>query len=374
MTRLSELLDELEAGIAAPGFRDRAAEFEAAFRGDMLPREVASQLWRHYQSIWADYKKTQAERSHNATTQLSALQRQLDVLKTAIQQPSFRALAKEFEERLRASHALFRPQRDALWSLYQELWSSRKACMVERNTESDRAKSQYDSELWSIDVGYDGAPIMQSFDNWERVGQKVRTAREKLKAMQRAVREDRLLLPCDRKAVFDRIQDVWHRADVAEKAAFVVHGERAAELYNAASDAVDHLRPGEAAAIFKANQAGLRSLWLPRGDRDRYREWFNELWQRLQSRRDRARGEWRERQEAGLDKLLQAREKCRDALDRVRANNRQNEERLEDAHSNEFRDRVSEWLREGEERERDIERSLGELDAKIADAQSRLDR
>jgi hypothetical protein len=61
-----------------------------------------------------------------------------------------------------------------------------------------------------------------------------------------------------------------------------------------------------------------------------------------------------------------------DALSRVQSNNSMNRDRLSEARSSEHADRVSEWIREGEEKERDIERSIEEIESKIHEAEDRL--
>jgi hypothetical protein len=375
MSDLNQLLNELQDTIAAPGFRESAKQFESDLREEPgLSREQRDALWQQYQAIWATHKQHKAERAQRAEQQFVELTRHLDEMEENLEGQFFKSLSKKLEERLASSTALFKPQRDEIWSLYQDLWKCRKEWISERRRESDIVKARYSNELYSIDFSYDGAPILQSFSNWEHVGYKVRAAREKLKVIQKAVRNDHRLFPADRNAVFGQIQEFWHKVAQAEETTFVVHGEKAAELYNEASNAVDNLRYKDASAILKANGSELISLWLPRDDRRRYKQYFDDLWQRLHSKRDEAQAVWRERQEAGLEKLIHARDKCLNALERVRANNCQNQSKLSDARSDSRRDLVSGWLREGEEKERDMERSLDELESKIADAGSRLNR
>ncbi|MCA9626026.1 MAG: hypothetical protein KC766_00100, partial [Myxococcales bacterium] len=366
-------LAELTSSVREPGWTRKAKAFEAALRSSRdLSRDERDSLWGEYQRAWDAFKEHQQERERLAHDQHAGLSRCLDDLEAVLESREFKEVADRFQADLRESRALFKKQRDDLWSRYQGLWKQRKRLRERDANDSDLARRQYVQRLYGLDFSYDGAPIMQSFSNWERVGHKVRATREQLKAMQREVKQDARLLGRDRKAVFDEIQDVWFKVSQAEETTFHVHGERAAQLYNEAYAAVDNMAPGAAAAVLKANGAEIRSLWLSRADRANYKQWFDELWQRLRYKREEAHAAWRDRQEAGLEKLLGARDRLLDALDRVRSNNRLNESKLADAWSDGYRDRVSEWLREGEERERDMERSLDELESKIRDARDRL--
>jgi gas vesicle protein len=121
----------------------------------------------------------------------------------------------------------------------------------------------------------------------------------------------------------------------------------------------------------------LRSLWLERGEREKYESWFNDLWSKLQYKREEAHKryeDWHARQEQGLEKLRDVRDRMVSALGRVRDNNSVNRDRLSESRSSEHSDRVSEWIREGEEKERDIERSIDEIESRIREAEDRLRR
>ena len=299
----------------------------------------------------------------------------LSELESHLELPDFRDLAKGFEEHLRESRGLRREQREAIWQRYQALWDRRKAFSERRKQVSDAATARYMDQLLGLDFTYDGLPIFQTFSNFERVGEKIRATREILKGITNAVKNDSSLVAADRKKVFAAIDDVWRKVGLSEEATFSVHGERAAELYNEAYRAVESLAPHDATPIFKAAQADLKSLWLPKVEREKYFDWFGSLWATLQAKREEGKQRyenWRSRQEQGLLRLEAALAKAEGALDRVRGNNRQNHDRLGDARSDDWREVVSGWIQEGEEKERDIENSILELREKIRDARSRL--
>lgn len=303
------------------------------------------------------------------------LDENLNDLEEHLEQPDFHDRAKAFEESLRHTRELRREQRDAIWQRYQGLWVRRKAFSEARKRASEAATQRYLDQLLGLDFTYDGLPIFQTFSNFERVGEKIRATREILKGLSNAVKNDSSLVAADRKKVFTAIDDVRLKVKLSEETTFFVHGERAAELYNDAYRAVESLAPRDATPIFKAAQAELKALWLPRIEREKYFNWFSSLWATLQAKREEGKQRyenWRSRQEEGLHRLEAALAKAEGALDRVRENNRQNHDRLGDARSDDWREVVSGWIQEGEDKERDIENSIEVLREKIRDARSRL--
>ncbi len=303
------------------------------------------------------------------------LEAMLDALKRQITVPTFRDAAKAFEAELREAKGLTREQKDDLWQRYQILWDERKSFIADRQERSEAAKQRYHHELLSLDFSYDGLPILQTFANWERVGEKVRAARERVKSIRAAVKADRSLLPPERKVVNEELDAVWFKISQSEDVAFDVHRKQADRLYNDAERAVDEMRPRDATPVFKAAQAEVNSLWLRSRDRETFRSLFDDLWQKLKLKKEDARRRYEEslaRQVRGLDTLRGARAKALDALDRVKENKRANESRLVEARSRSESERVSGGIREDEETESAIERSIAELEEKIRNAEERL--
>jgi hypothetical protein len=302
---------------------------------------------------------------------------ELDELESQLHSAQFHDRAKDFEARFRHASELTREQRSALWQRYQDLWTRRKSWSESRTRDSQFATERYLDKLMALDYSYDGFPIGQSFSNWQNVGHKIRAARETLKAMRVAVKDDPVLVGSDRKKIFSAIDTTWAKIKSAEDSTFSIHRDHANRLYDRACEAVDSLPVREAVAIYKSAQAELKTLWLPKLDRDKYFQWFDTLWQRIQGKREDAKrrhDDWRSRQEEGIRKLESALEKAESALQRTRENVRNNYARLSDARGYEYRERVSEWIREGEQREREIENSVEQLRVKVRDAWARLER
>lgn len=373
---LFQQLEDLATNISHKSFREFASTFEQELKRAMhLSRQERDELWNRYQQIWDQRKAHLEQRRIQAERISTQLEATLNALSRIVENKDFPERAKSFQEDLKQTHELTHDQRERLWDRMQELWEHRKRWNEDRKHSSASAKSRYVNELYSIDYKYDGAAILQSFSNYERVGDKVRAARERLKSIGNAIKDDDALLPSHRHELHTLLDEFWQKVKQSEEVTFSVHSERASELYNEACRAVENLLPREAAPILRAASSEVRSLYLDRSDRARYKSWFDDLCAKLNFKRDeghRKHEDWRRRQEEGLEKLRAARDKALNALERVRNNISDNRSRLYDARSSEYADRVSSWIREGEEKERDIERSIDDLENKIRDAENRL--
>jgi len=366
-------LETLATNLSSKSFRELAKAFEEELKqAAPLSGDERDELWKRYQQIWEQRKAYLDQRQVQAEKISAQLESTLEALSRAVESKDFPERAKSFQEELKRVNALTHDQRERLWNRLQELWAQRKRRNADRQSSSESAKRQYVNEIYSIDYKYDGAPILQSFSNYERVGEKVRAARQRLKSIGDNIKKNDALLPNHRRELHGLLDDIWHKVKQSEETTFSVHGERAGELYNEAYRAVESLPTREAGPILKATGAEVRSLYLDRNDRARYKSMFDDLWSKLNFKRDESQRDWRRRQEEGLEKLRAARDKAMNALERVRDNIRDNRSRLSDARSSEFAGRISSWISEGEEKERDIERSINDLEAKIRDAENRL--
>jgi hypothetical protein len=330
----------------------------------------------------AEQNRSVAEESNNQMKPnneevISAFEMSLDSLSQTIETKDFPEQAKAFEADLKQEHRLTSSQRSAFWDRYQSMWEQYKRWRSSSLQSSNIAKGRYIGELDSLDFSYDGLPVFQTFANWEQVGEKIRAARGRLKDIQAAIKEDRDLISKDKGELYDLINTIWQKTQQKEETTFLEHSERATVLYNDAYEAIENLSPHEAATVLKSANSELHSLWLSRDDREKYRTWFDELWERLKYKRDEAKKRYEDsrlRQEERLEKLRAAHIRALNALEHVRDNISANESRLADARSSEYAERVSEWIQEGENKARDIELSIEELEAKIREAEEHLNR
>ncbi len=223
-----------------------------------------------------------------------------------------------------------------------------------------------------IEFSHDGACILQTFSDWERVGEKVRYARQQIKAIQQRFKDDTTLGKADREDIRREIDSIWDHINQTENTTFHVHKERAHYLYNEASSAVECMPPKDARAILKATNAEVRTLYLNSSDRDKLRSWFNNLWDKLNSKYEAANSAWRSRQETGLLKLTESQNRLHNSLEKVRDNISSNWSKYYEAKSSDFQDVVRGWISDGESRERELQSWIKELDDKIDDCRSRL--
>lgn len=81
---------------------------------------------------------------------------------------------------------------------------------------------------------------------------------------------------------------------------------------------------------------------------------------------------WQERTRENIARNEERRSKAEHALERVRQNIRDNYDKLSDAWSDEFRERVQGWIDEGEEKASDIEASIDRLTTWIEEDEAKL--
>lgn len=282
--------------------------------------------------------------------------------------------SKELQSQIRSHNDLSRNEKDRLLAAIQALWDERRRHKENTKEESYNSKLSYFRELDALDYSYDGAFMLQGFSNWESVGDKVKAARQEIKEIQARLKNDKSLVKADRESVRRKIDHIWFKIKDSEETTFVVHRDRANDLYNEAYAAVRDMSLREASEILKANQAEIKTLYLKFSDKDKFRDWFNELWSTLKARRSQEHDNWLERQNARLSKLYEVRDRLQGRLEKVRQNISDNQDRYYSAKSSDFQNTIQSWINEGEEQERDMERRIDDIDATISEIKSRLDR
>ena len=299
------------------------------------------------------------------------LTERLERLEANVESASFRQEAQAFEAALKEVKSFARTDREALWARYQKAWDRRKAHLERRRFGSEVALHEYKSRVFSLDVEANGASVF-GLPAWGPVAGKVRAAKDEIKRIRAEARETGRLTKEHRDQLWELLDDAWRRVENQEDTLRHVHGERANELFNEAHSAVEHQTWQESIGTLKANTNEFHSLSLSRSQRELLKEGFDELWTRWKMKREAGQEAHRERQRDHLAHLRDRRERMSAALDRVRENNLANEERLRDARSPDFAERVEGWLTEGQEKERTIESDLEALDDKIAEISQRL--
>lgn len=334
-----------------------------------------------------------------ATAEANAhkLSEQIDHLSGLVGKREFVDEAKSVQQLFNSLRPLTRNVRDELWVRYQSFWGQHKearAKQAQRREESEQARREIESTMW-IDTHADptdmtstdmlvavasaGLSTLGRPQDWEGMAAKLAGVKGQLDELESRIKNDSRLLPRDRHELFSKLHDMRDQLFRARDSTWDELNDQAGDLYNEAYEAVESMAPREAVEVFKKNQVLVNSLYLRPSDKQKFRDWFNDLWQKLHWRfeeqrkeREQRHADWKERQEAGLQRLLEAREKVEDFIGRIEENLSANEERLASAWSDDFIERVSGWISEDQDKLRDAQDSLAELNRKIEDTENRL--
>ena len=284
----------------------------------------------------------------------------------------FLNLGKAFQKQLKQASDLTREQRDYFWIEQQSLWDNWKNQNEKRREESKNTTYRYLQDLGRIEFSHDGACMLQSFSDWERVGEKIRYARQLLKNIQQQARDNSTLTKPDRDSIKQEADRAWERIKLTEETTHQVHTTKARQLYNEASSAVECKTLKEAHVTLKALNAEVWTLYLPSSVRDDMKSWFDSLWDKLNLKRDAASVEWRARTEEHIDRWCTSRSKLQHSVDKIRATIASNWDKYNDARSSDFQDTVRGWISEGEDQLKELEGWIRDLDSKIDDGRNRL--
>ena len=294
----------------------------------------------------------------------------------------FAGRARSVLDAFKTLRPLIKSDRESLWADCQEAWEEHKSMIRKQAEDSDMAFRELEYALY-MDTSPDGQVLggIVSRGDWEGMGAKLAQAKGILDELEDKIRNDARLLPRHRHTLFQKLHDQRYRLGQARESTWDELYDQASELYNQTYDAIDTLHPRDALDVFKRNQSLVLSLYLRRSDKEKLAGWFQELWAKLQAQfderrreREQKRTDWIARQEEGLSRLLEAREKVSNFIGRLEENISQNNDRLYSARSDDFADRVSQWIREDEDKLRDAQSSLEALNRKIEDAEGRLRR
>jgi len=132
---------------------------------------------------------------------------------------------------------------------------------------------------------------------------------------------------------------------------------------------------GKSVDALKSLQGQIRMLWLRKGEKEKHLASIEELWGQLKDKRKEKKQQfhdWLEKQRDGLDKLRAVKTKAEDALLRVQKNIEENRMRLSESRSEEFTEKIQNWIKEGEEKEADILKSLNDLNRKVKEIEDKL--
>ncbi len=373
---IKELLEDLSKKVTDPSFSELAKSFRSTIsqtRG--LSNDEKRELYQQFNHLWDERKAWLENLKHEQEQQAMELDYQLDAVERSLESPDFIEQSRLFEKEFRKIGRWADEQKHKLWDRYTAIKEHRSEYIEKTGEISGTMKNTFETDLLSIDTVFGGAPELQPDSHWERVGSRIQESRDKLRDIRKAIDSDIDLLRHEKRILFELVDTVRAKIKETETLTFQNHGKRASELYEEAKDIVEHSNPGKAAEFLKELQSNIRMLWLKKGEKDKYLNHVEELWAALKDKRRQRKDQfqdWLEKQKEGLVKLKAVREKAYETLLRVQKNLEDNRQRFSDAKSPDFSEKLEIWIREGAAKEADIQKSVNDLDKKLAEIEDKL--
>lgn len=373
---VKQLLEELTQKVKDPSFTELTQKFRTAIRqAQGYTADEKRAFYRDYKHLWDERKAWLENRKKEQEHKIIELDYLLDAIDRMVEGAEFPDQARLFEREFKRLGSLAPDKKDVLWTRFQAIWDKRREYLSHRQTESGSLKSIYESEITNVNCEFNGAPDLQDDSQWERIGSMMKASRDLLRDIRQKIESDNKLMSPEKRALKDLIESMRSKVRDTELHTFEVHGKKAEELYNEAKEMMALGNMADAAGMLKNVQSQIRMLWLKKGDKERYIELTEELWGQLKDKRKEKKQQfidWLEKQKEGLDKLRAVKQKAEDALARIQKNIEENRARLTEAKSDEFIERVNGWIKESEEKEQDILRSVTDLGRKIAEIEDKL--
>ena len=373
---IKPLLEELILKVKDPSFSELATKFRNAIKQSRgYTADEKHEFYAQYKQLWDERKAWLENRKKEQEQKTVELDYLLDVIERMVEANDYMEQAKLFEKEFRYIGYLAHDKKDVLWQRYEKIRDLRKVFLDGKREVSGSIKNEYEREIVDLDVVYEGAPHLQESSHWEKIGSKIKQSRDTLRDIRKKIENDNDMLRPEKRLLYELIDSVRQKIKDAEEETFNTHGQRAAELLEEAKLALTTGNFGKTVETLKSVQSQIRMLWLRKGEKDKYINSIEELWASLKDRRKEKKQQfhdWLDKQKDGLEKLLAVKAKAEDALQRVQKNIEDNRSRLADARSEEFSEKVDVWIKEGEAKEADIQKSLEDLTRKINEIEDKL--
>ncbi len=375
---LNLLLEELQAKIRDKAFFELANKFKESIRtAQGFTKEEKSEFYKRYKHLLDERNAWEENLKKEKEQYIFELGYLLDVIERKVELTEFAEEAKLFDREFRKVKDVQSEAKEKLWERYQSIWQKRKEFLESKRSLSGSVKERYEKEIVDFDFSFGGAPELKPDSKWEKIGEHIRQARENLKNIRKRISDDANLLSPEKRALFSMIDTFRDKIKEAEELTFNNHGARAAELFEQTRKALENASTVQYVRILQEAQTEMRNLWLRKGDKEKYLEKIDELWGALKEKKKQRKQQfenWLEKQREGLEKLRSVKLKAEDGLARIRKNLEDNRTRLPEARTDEHRQRIESWIKEGEEKEADILRSIADIDKKIAEIEHKLKR
>jgi hypothetical protein len=373
---IKELLDELSKKVKDTAFTELTKNFRTTIRQARgYTNDEKREFYQQYKQLWDERKAWLENRKREQEQKAAELDYQLDAVERLIESNDFVEQSRLFEKEFHRLGRFADEQKHKLWERYLDIRARRQNFLSQRHEVSGSVKSTFEQDILNIDTEFGGAPELKPDSNWEKIGSHIQESREKLREIRKRIESDIDLLRPEKRLLFELIDSIRTKIKEAEGLTFQTHGKRAAELFEEAKEFVESANVGRATSALKEAQSQIRMLWLKKGEKDRYLNSVEDLWAALKDKRKQRKDQfhdWLEKQKKGLVKLVAVRDKAVATLERVQKNLEDNRQRMTDARSPEFGEKIQVWVKEGEEKEEDIKKSISDLNKKIQEIEEKL--
>jgi hypothetical protein len=373
---IKQLLEELTENVKKPAFANLATQFRTTIRQTQgYTADEKRDFYKQYKHLWDERKAWLENKRVEQEQKIDQLDYQLDAVERVIGSDEFNEQSKLFNQEFRRLGSLNSEKKNKLWERFQHIWQMRRDYLSQHSSEIGTFMNDYEAAILAVDCEFGGAPELKEDSEWDRIGAHLKASRDKLRDIRKQIDENPKLQRGDKGNLYDLIESSRSKIREAEERTFEHHGTKAQKVYD---DTVELLKSGNIAEItegLKVAQSQIRSLWLKRGEKEKYVAMVEELWGRVKEKRKEKKQQfvdWLSKQKDGLDKLRAVKQKAEEALDRIRKNLEENRSRLTDARSGDFADKVQIWVKESEEKEADILKSISDLNHKIDEIEGKL--
>ncbi len=373
---IKELLEELSKKVRDTSFTELTKNFRSTIKQSRgYTNDEKREFYAQYKQLWDERKAWLENRKHEQEQKAGELDYQLDAVERLVESNDFVEQSRLFEKEFHRLGKFADEQKHKLWERYLAIRAHRQEFLSLRHEVSGSTSSTYEQEILAIDTEFGGAPELKEGSQWDKIGSHIQESREKLREVRKKIESDNDLLRPEKRLLFELIDSIRAKIKESESLTFINHGKRAAELFEEAKQHIESSNVGRASGALKDAQSHIRMLWLKKGEKDRYLNGIEELWAQLKDKRKHRKEQfhdWLEKQKEGLVKLVAVRDKAVATLERVQKNLEDNRQRMVDARSVEFGEKIAGWVKEGEEKEADIQKSVNDLNKKIFEIEDKL--
>jgi hypothetical protein len=373
---IKQLVDELTSKVKDPSFTELSAKFRTALKQARgYTSDEKREFYSQFKQLWDERKAWLENRKKEQEQKVAELDYLLDVIDRLVESTEYMEQAKIFEKDFQHIGYFAHDKKDILWARYEKVKEKRKVYLDEKRNVSGSIKEEYERELVDLDATFGGAPQLQEGSNWEKIGTMIKAVRDTLRDVRQKIESDENLMRPEKRLLYELIDSIRDKIREAEEETFAHHGKRAEELLAEAKRILLDGNFGKSVDALKSLQGQIRMLWLRKGEKEKHLASIEELWGQLKDKRKEKKQQfhdWLEKQRDGLDKLRAVKTKAEDALLRVQKNIEENRMRLSESRSEEFTEKIQNWIKEGEEKEADILKSLNDLNRKVKEIEDKL--